>query len=431
MGLKQLSLLVAFVLSFGNTAVGFTPSAEAKANVNAANAAEALQLSGGWVQTNWTASNSFFNLCSSKNKVFARTWDSYNGGGMFITANDGTNWAQIGSADNSTDILSIIALDSGILAGTWNGFIQSTDDGKTWNAFTPTGVPADTAIWCIVKMNTTLFAGTTSAIYKSTDNGITWAEIGSGIAVDARITSIVASGDNLFAGSAGNGVFKWTNNGTRWTTINTNLTDTHISQLVVMDNSIFAVTLTGVYLSDNGGISWTADPSGLKNVNCLVAVNGQIIAGTDDKGAYLSVDKGVSWTSFSTGMPADTRIWSLAVSGDRIFAGTSAGIWVMDSSTEVTVVREISVPLTFALGQNYPNPFNTSTTISFSIPFKSFVSLKIYDVQGREVATIVSEETDAGYYTWKWNAGNALGGTYFYRLQAGSFTETKKLFLVR
>jgi photosystem II stability/assembly factor-like uncharacterized protein len=425
------TVLVTFVLSFGSTAAGFTHSAEANVNVNAANPSYALPLTSEWIQTNWPASNSFFNLCSSKNKVFARTWDSINGGRMFLTTNDGTNWTQVGSADSSIDILSIIMLDSRILAGTWNGFFQSTDDGTTWNAFTPTGMPADAAIWSIVKINTTFFAGTTGAVYKSTDNGNTWTEISSGIAVDARITSIVASGDNIFAGSANDGVFKLTNNGTSWTTINSNLTDTHISQLVVLDNKLFTVTLTGVFISDNSGTSWAADLSVLKNVNCLVAVNDQIIAGTDENGAYLSDDNGVTWNSFSTGMPANTRIWSLAVNSDGIFAGTSSGIWFISFPNEVNVESEISVPLTLTLEQNFPNPFNTSTNISFSIPSQSFVSLKIYDRLGREVATIISEEISAGDYTRKWNAADLSSGIYFYRLQAGSYSETKKLILLR
>jgi hypothetical protein len=423
------TVLVAFVLSFGNVAVGFTHSDEA--NVNADNPVDAAPLASGWIQKNWPASNSFFNLCSSKNKIFARTWDSFNGGRMFLTTSDGKDWTQIGSADSGIDILSIEMLGSRILAGTWNGFFQSTDDGTTWSAFTPTGIPAETAIWSIVMINSTLFAGTTGAIYKSSDNGITWTEISSGIAVDARITSIVASGDNIFAGSASNGVFKSTNNGTSWTTTNSNLTDTHISQLVVFDNKLFAVTLTGVYLSDNNGNIWVAGPSVLKNANCLVAVNNQLIAGTDDNGAYISVDKGITWTSFNSEMPADTRIWSMAVSSDGVFAGTSSGIWVTGSPIEVNVEKEISVPLTFTLNQNYPNPFNLSTNISFSIQSKSFVSLKIYDRLGREVATIFSEEISAGYYTREWNAANTSSGVYFYRLQAGSFSETKKLIRLR
>ncbi len=88
-------------------------------------------------------------------------------------------------------------------------------------------------------------------------------------------------------------------------------------------------------------------------------------------------------------------------------------------------------PVEFSLGQNFPNPFNASTTISFSLPSKSFASLKVFDVIGREVATIVSEELPAGNYSRQWNAVNMTSGIYFYRLQAGSFTETKKLILLR
>jgi len=83
------------------------------------------------------------------------------------------------------------------------------------------------------------------------------------------------------------------------------------------------------------------------------------------------------------------------------------------------------------LRQNYPNPFNPITSISFSLPLKSFISLKIFDLLGREVATIVSEQLSAGNHAIKWNAVNMSSGIYFYRLQAGSFTETKKLVLLR
>jgi hypothetical protein len=83
------------------------------------------------------------------------------------------------------------------------------------------------------------------------------------------------------------------------------------------------------------------------------------------------------------------------------------------------------------LEQNYPNPFNPSTSISFTLPSKSFVSLKVFDLLGREVATLVNEQKPAGTYTQKWNAANVSSGIYFYRLQADKFTETKKLVLLK
>jgi Secretion system C-terminal sorting domain len=90
-----------------------------------------------------------------------------------------------------------------------------------------------------------------------------------------------------------------------------------------------------------------------------------------------------------------------------------------------------TVQTAFSLLQNYPNPFNFSTIFSFHLPFNSFVSLKLYDLLGREVATIVSEEMLAGSYSRQWNATKIASGVYFYRLQVGSLIQTKKLVLLK
>ncbi len=89
------------------------------------------------------------------------------------------------------------------------------------------------------------------------------------------------------------------------------------------------------------------------------------------------------------------------------------------------------VAVSFVLSQNYPNPFNPTTTILFALPAWSIVSLKVFDLLGREVSTIVSEELQAGSYTRQWNAANMASGVYFYRLQAGTYSETKKLLLLK
>jgi hypothetical protein len=85
----------------------------------------------------------------------------------------------------------------------------------------------------------------------------------------------------------------------------------------------------------------------------------------------------------------------------------------------------------FSLDQNYPNPFNPSTMITFNLPSRSFVSLKVFDFQGREMATLVSEELSAGNHSCQWNAANLPGGVYVCRLQAGSVQETRKLVLLK
>ncbi|HLP81397.1 MAG TPA: T9SS type A sorting domain-containing protein [Nitrosomonas sp.] len=89
------------------------------------------------------------------------------------------------------------------------------------------------------------------------------------------------------------------------------------------------------------------------------------------------------------------------------------------------------VPASIVLSQNYPNPFNPSTTISFNLPSKMFVTLKIFDLIGREVSTLASEELPAGYYSKQWNASGFPSGVYFYRLQANAFSETKRLTILK
>ena len=90
-----------------------------------------------------------------------------------------------------------------------------------------------------------------------------------------------------------------------------------------------------------------------------------------------------------------------------------------------------SIPIRFELSQNYPNPFNQITKISYSLREKGFVQLKVYDILGREVANLVNKEQQSGNYTIKFNASYLTSGVYFYRLQSGSFSEAKKLILLR
>ena len=113
---------------------------------------------------------------------------------------------------------------------------------------------------------------------------------------------------------------------------------------------------------------------------------------------------------------------------------TWAGLWEGEIwGTNVTIIdpADNNSPNGFALSQNYPNPFNPSTTINYSIPASSFVTLKVYDVLGNEVAKLVNDQKLAGSYQIMFNAVNLPSGIYFYRLQAGSFIETKKMILLK
>jgi hypothetical protein len=93
--------------------------------------------------------------------------------------------------------------------------------------------------------------------------------------------------------------------------------------------------------------------------------------------------------------------------------------------------EEIDIPTKYSLSPNYPNPFNPSTIISYQLPENSFVTLKVYDVLGREVKTLVDKQENTGTHSALFNAGNLPSGIYFCRMQAGGFNQTIKLILLK
>lgn len=108
------------------------------------------------------------------------------------------------------------------------------------------------------------------------------------------------------------------------------------------------------------------------------------------------------------------------------------GFWyVYQQSTITDVENEETIPTVFKLEQNYPNPFNPSTKIKFAVPEKSNVLIKVYDILGSEVVTLVNQEMDAGWYENNFNAAGLSSGVYLFRMEAGSYVSTKKMILLR
>jgi hypothetical protein len=135
---------------------------------------------------------------------------------------------------------------------------------------------------------------------------------------------------------------------------------------------------------------------------------------------YEWIDRNVS------GGPYYYRLKQVDLDGSVAFYGPIKGAVGVESGIE-----NAGGPSSFALDQNWPNPFNPATTISFQVPSSSGVSLKVYDLVGREVATLVDEVKPAGMYTVRFDGTGLASGTYVYRMEAGSFVATKKLVLVK
>ncbi len=165
-------------------------------------------------------------------------------------------------------------------------------------------------------------------------------------------------------------------------------------------SELWFVDLVNLYFSSDTGKTWTEQK--IYNGN----LNGSEIVFTDS-----------------------THGWLLCDSGKVFYTANNGGI-----ITGVSTI-ENKTPSEYILKQNYPNPFNPSTTISFSIPQTSFVTIKVYDVLGREVAILVNEEKSPGNYSVNFNESNLPSGVYLYKLESASFngryTSTKKMVLLK
>jgi len=390
------------------------------------------QLIAQWVQTNGPYGGPTTCFAVSDTNLFAGT----QGGGVFLSTNNGTSWTAA-NTNLHVHVGSLAILGTNIFAGTWGGgAFLSTNNGTSWtavnNGLTNDRVPA------LAVSDTNLFAAAPiTSVFRSTNSGTSWTPTG---LTGNVIYALAVSGTNIFAGTLGGfagthcGVYLSTDNGIGWT--ETAFKDTSVLAFAVSGTNLFAGTQgRGVFISTNNGASWDTASTGLTDttVQALAVSSANLFAGTES-GVFLSTNNGTTWTAVNTGFDPFTDVSALAVSDTTLFAGAGGnGVWRRPLSQIITSVESFSSepPLHFSLEQNYPNPFNPTTTIVYGLREKTNVELKVFDVLGREVETIVNSEQDAGYYEIEFNASKLASGIYFYRLQAGSFVETKKMVLMK
>jgi photosystem II stability/assembly factor-like uncharacterized protein len=394
-------------------------------------------------------------------------------GGVFSSSNEGTVWISPNSGFRKANVLSLSINAAGnVLAGTDVGVYYTYDNCSTWvnsgltkkrissidvcsnnNVFvgtTDSGVFrsvdncttwVNTGLWeryinaVVVNQSDAIFVGTWHGAFRSTDYGNSWASINAGLGTNEVNALTVSYNGDIFAGKV-QGVYRTTNNGTVWTSAG--LTDFYIYSIITDDSgNVFAGVVGRTYKSTNNGSSWTAIDFNSQNQPLTAFITnsvGYIFAGFEDNSVYRSRDHGVSWTLINSGIVAFVSSFTINDSG-YIYTGTENYLYgggVFKSIEPTTSIKENNfTPVSFSLAQNYPNPFNPTTNFRFQISDLGFVSLKIYNIFGSEIATLVNEILPAGNYEREWNAEIFSSGMYFYRLQSGSISETKKLILLK
>ena len=399
-------------------------------------------------------------------------------GGVYKTTNGGDNWVSVmnlgfpyywyGVQALSQDTVIISGFNdngdihTGIARWTFNGGATWTNDiilripnGVGWTTrvhffnantgiisaeysgamhYTTTG-GKDSLSWNYVQVNSDLgwFAGNIDAqpngnVYTtgihfahSTNFGLTWTSAN--------------SADNVFDGGVDfldyNNLKGWTGGG-----------------------SISPTSAGWVHRTTDGGTTWSARlntfPFPIRAVKFFNDNTGLAIGGnlnSEAGGIYSTTDAGTTWNldintaaemfslDYRQISPDSLDIWCVGSTGGG--TGFTGKLYKSRTGSLTGIVHEgNAIPQHFGLNQNYPNPFNPSTNIKFDIPFvrnayMRSVQLKIFDILGKEVTTLINQQMQPGSYEVEWNASNYPSGVYFYKLTSGSFTDTKKLILLK
>jgi photosystem II stability/assembly factor-like uncharacterized protein len=377
--------------------------------------------------------------------------------------------------------------------GTHEGMIfKTTDGGESWtNQYTTQNIGEYKASFFVDSSTgwVIFFGGGSSTIVKTIDGGENWVIQSSPVYYPSSIYFIDQNigwitGTSSEAPSV---ILKTTNGGASWSDQFENdsqyfnsiyFVDQNNGWVAGHDNSYRSIVLA----TTDGGLNWISQPTGSgrrlnsvyftdKNTGWLVGENGTILKTTNGGGTIpVELTSLIAFTqsgyvelNWSTATETNNMMFEIErrkensefvligfVEGrgttterqeySYIDRNVTTGKYFyrlkqidFDGTFEYTDEIEVDAtgPLSFSLEQNYPNPFNPSTKITYSIPNKSFVTLRVYDQLGSLVGELVQEEKEAGRYEIDFNSFHLSSGVYFYSINAGSFVETKKMILLK
>jgi len=387
-----------------------------------------------WLQSNLNAGIGR-SLYSDGTTIYAATAQ-----GVYYTNDIGDPWFSVGPQNE--DIYSIVKAGNKIIAGSGmgHGIYLSTDNGQNW--YQPQTL-TNQSVYALAKNSTHIFAGTWGGgIFRSADNGESWESAG---LVGKGFWDLLVVGNLLYAASPDfySRIYYSSDNGTTWNYGSLGYPASDPRGLFYSDGKLFACDM-GLWVSTDMGSTWqiqyglefdsTGYPINVKMFKSITRYNNYLIASVMAESIYISSDNGVNWIPFNEGIISDWTFADMEVNGSHIWAlrdffGNAYRRPVQDLLMTLDK-RENNID-NFILYQNYPNPFNPSTTIEFDLSSKSMVTLKIFNVLGEEVSTLVSEWLPAGSYSYEWDASNLPSGVYLYLLETAGFVETRKMVLIR
>lgn len=401
----------------------------------------------GWFQQN-SGTNRYLHSCYFLNDNTGYVVGTH--GVVLKTTNGGSIWLNLFNQQNYDAVcVSFISADVGWvyivnrLENDSTFILKTHDGGLTWNKYFVDTCEIFSGMADLQFVNTSIgYISNSFGLKKTSNGGINW-----NMSYTNQLAGLFFVDQNTgWTGGTYPGVYKTTDGGNDWILQQ----DPFIQNQWGVDFS-FINSQTGfcipksfgytgpIYSTTNGGNNWSRhfDLYSFRSIQFMNLYTGYCLAWNSNYYYINSIAKttnnGSNWIIHYINSSHDIS--------DHYFSSVNTGWVVGDSGTimktttgGVTIgINPINteIPNRFSLSQNYPNPFNPATVINFQVPTLNQVKLAVYDLLGKEIAELVNESLKYGVYEIEFNGSNQPSGIYFYRLQAGDYTETKKMVLLK
>lgn len=363
------------------------------------------------------------------------------------TTNGGDNWEIKFRAVDDFSTIKFANNTTGFMCG--GDLYKTTDAGENWFVI---NAPNQTRMEDIELLNSdTMWVvdndGLTGGVFRTTNGGSSWVQQLT-LSINPSYIYFYNARIGFICNNAGSYIRKTTDGGATWNIVvsGESFTDIHF----VDSLTGWRASSGGIKKTSNGGLNWVNQQlpshSGVVNFTNFSNVNKDTIWGVGGKYDYPgNRTRAVLYTTTNGGsnwffQVPDTSIEIFQYTNIQFTDKSKGwayaynkGIHTKVGGDPLTSVNPIfsETPKQFKLEQNYPNPFNPTTQINYELQIANYVTLKVYDLQGKEIQTLVNKKQSAGNYSVEFNGANLSSGIYFYTLQTENYKETKKMMLVK